>query len=122
VFGFVPPTFCLPQDLRLLERAMAEAGSRGKWIVKPPNAARGIGIRVVDAWEDIPKSKPTLVQQCGLACIVLVFWLGSPSRAQVPRQAVPCQRVQVYGRMRVWASRKTTKPPTNPMPPLPLIS
>lgn len=34
-FNFIPRTFILPQDTKLLRRAWEGVGSKQKWIVKP---------------------------------------------------------------------------------------
>ncbi|XP_028398329.1 tubulin polyglutamylase TTLL4-like isoform X2 [Dendronephthya gigantea] len=62
-FGFIPQTFVLPHDFRNLKRVWEEVGSRQKWILKPPASARGIGIRVVHKWTQIPKKRPVIVQK-----------------------------------------------------------
>lgn len=62
-FGFVPRTYVLPQDFRGFRQAWEKTGGREKWIVKPPAAARGTGIRVVHRWSQIPKKRPVIVQQ-----------------------------------------------------------
>ena len=36
-FGFVPQTFVLPYDFKLLKRAWDDGGNRQKWILKPVN-------------------------------------------------------------------------------------
>ncbi|CAM9607598.1 unnamed protein product [Lampetra fluviatilis] len=68
-FGFVPRSFVLPQDTRALRLAWAGGGGGGgggthvRWIVKPPASARGIGIKVVSKWSQLPKMRPLLVQR-----------------------------------------------------------
>eukprot|EP00730_Choanoeca_flexa_P008101 TRINITY_DN12441_c0_g3_i3.p1 TRINITY_DN12441_c0_g3~~TRINITY_DN12441_c0_g3_i3.p1 ORF type:complete len:891 (+),score=141.34 TRINITY_DN12441_c0_g3_i3:857-3529(+) len=62
-FDFVPETFCLPSDMHLLKRAWDAAGSRGKWILKPNASARGIGIKVIHQWAQVPKKKSVIVQR-----------------------------------------------------------
>ncbi|XP_038076530.1 tubulin polyglutamylase TTLL4-like isoform X2 [Patiria miniata] len=62
-YGFFPQTFCLPYDLKLLKRAWEDGGTKQKWILKPPASARGIGIRVVHKWNQIPRRKPVIVQR-----------------------------------------------------------
>ncbi|PAA73783.1 hypothetical protein BOX15_Mlig017268g3 [Macrostomum lignano] len=61
-FDFFPLTFCLPGDLKQLRRAWDDAGAKQKWIVKPPASARGIGIRVVNKWKQVPKRRAVVVQ------------------------------------------------------------
>ncbi|XP_076461978.1 uncharacterized protein LOC143294387 [Babylonia areolata] len=62
-FGFFPQTYVLPQDLKLLKRIWEDSTARQKWIIKPPASARGIGIRVVNKWNQIPRRKPIIVQK-----------------------------------------------------------
>ncbi|XP_072021319.1 tubulin monoglutamylase TTLL4-like [Amphiura filiformis] len=62
-FGFVPQTFCLPFDMKLLKRAWEDSNNKQKWILKPPASARGIGIRVIHKWSQIPKRKAVIVQR-----------------------------------------------------------
>ncbi|XP_046371170.2 tubulin monoglutamylase TTLL4-like [Haliotis rufescens] len=62
-FGFFPQTYVLPQDLKLLKRAWEDGGSKQKWIIKPPASARGIGIKVIHKWTQIPRRRPVIVQR-----------------------------------------------------------
>ena len=81
---FVPQTYILPHDLALLKKDW-EDGGKQKWILKPvsfcvlwaasctfsglflqPASARGIGIKVVNRWKDIPKKKAVIVQRLEL--------------------------------------------------------
>ncbi|KAF4520504.1 hypothetical protein B566_EDAN004827 [Ephemera danica] len=62
-FGFMPRTFILPQDIRLLRQAWEKTCGIERWIVKPPASARGTGIRVVHKWSQIPKKRPLVVQR-----------------------------------------------------------
>ncbi|KAA3678226.1 tubulin polyglutamylase TTLL4 [Paragonimus westermani] len=73
---FVPRTFCLPCDARLLKEVWSRQEvspfdcptnvigqpNRPRWIVKPPACARGIGVRVIRQWSDIPKQRHSIVQ------------------------------------------------------------
>ena len=84
--NFVPLTFVLPHDLRLLKREWGSGDhTKQKWILKPvsvrkretacveptvlflslfqPAAARGIGVRVIHKWNQIPKKRPIVVQK-----------------------------------------------------------
>ena len=62
-FSFLPRTFCLPADTKLLKKVWEKRGCRAKWIVKPPALARGTGISVVNKWSQIPKMRPLIVQK-----------------------------------------------------------
>uniref|UniRef100_A0A146MB87 Tubulin polyglutamylase TTLL4 n=2 Tax=Lygus hesperus TaxID=30085 RepID=A0A146MB87_LYGHE len=61
-FGFLPRTYVLPQDGKAL-RQVWDKSSKTKWIVKPPAAARGTGIKVINKWTQIPKKSPVIVQK-----------------------------------------------------------
>jgi len=62
-FGFLPRTFCLPADTKLLRKVWERKGGKGRWIVKPPALARGTGIKVVNKWSQIPRTRPLVVQR-----------------------------------------------------------
>ncbi|XP_025190868.1 tubulin polyglutamylase TTLL4-like [Melanaphis sacchari] len=61
-FGFIPTSYILPQETRLL-RQVWEKNDEDKWIIKPPASARGSGIRVVSKWAQVPKKIPLVVQR-----------------------------------------------------------
>ncbi|XP_071479544.1 tubulin monoglutamylase TTLL4-like [Diadema antillarum] len=62
-YSFFPQTFVLPFDLKLLKRAWEDGNSKQKWILKPPASARGIGIRVIHKWSQIPRRRAVIVQR-----------------------------------------------------------
>lgn len=63
-FGFMPRTYIIPQDLKMLRQMWPRYSQRNcKWIIKPPASARGTGIKVVNRWSQIPKRKPLIVQR-----------------------------------------------------------
>ncbi|XP_033108260.1 tubulin polyglutamylase TTLL4-like [Anneissia japonica] len=62
-FNFFPQTYVLPSDMKLLKRAWEDGGTKQKWIMKPPASARGIGIKVIHKWSQIPKRRPVIVQR-----------------------------------------------------------
>jgi len=62
-FGFLPRTFCLPADTKLLRKVWERKGGKGRWIVKPPALARGEGIKVINKWCQIPTARPLIVQR-----------------------------------------------------------
>ncbi|KAJ3093773.1 Tubulin polyglutamylase ttll4 [Physocladia obscura] len=57
---FLPATYFLPNQRRRLKLAF---GTHPCWIIKPPASARGIGIRVVNRWKDIPQRKDIIVSK-----------------------------------------------------------
>ncbi|ENN71095.1 hypothetical protein YQE_12028, partial [Dendroctonus ponderosae] len=64
-FGFLPHTYVLPQELKLLKQNWDFSGPNGgkdMWIIKPPASARGVGIKVINKWCHLPK-KTSLVCQ-----------------------------------------------------------
>ncbi|XP_054266333.1 tubulin monoglutamylase TTLL4-like isoform X2 [Macrosteles quadrilineatus] len=62
-FGFIPKTYVLPQDNKLLRAAWEKNCGKETWIVKPPASARGTGIKVIHKWTQIPKKCPLVVQK-----------------------------------------------------------
>ncbi|XP_063243169.1 tubulin monoglutamylase TTLL4-like isoform X3 [Bacillus rossius redtenbacheri] len=62
-FGFIPHTYILPQDTKVLRQAWERSCGKSRWIIKPPASARGTGIKVVHRWAQIPKKKPLVVQK-----------------------------------------------------------
>jgi len=63
-FNFLPQTFVLPWDKKLLRNCWDENQTKNnKYIIKPPAAARGIGIRVISKWKEIPTKRPVIVQK-----------------------------------------------------------
>ncbi|TGZ63110.1 hypothetical protein CRM22_007090 [Opisthorchis felineus] len=62
-FSFMPVTFCLPGDLEALKKVWDEEGDNQRWILKPPAAARGIGVRLITKWAQVPKKRPAIVQK-----------------------------------------------------------
>ena len=59
-FQYCPETFILPGDRRALKRNFS---SQSLWIVKPPASARGLGIKVISSWAQVPKKKPVIVSR-----------------------------------------------------------
>jgi len=62
-FGFMPQTYILPWDRKLLKNAWDDTHGKQKFILKPPAAARGIGIKVINKWTQIPQKKSVIVQK-----------------------------------------------------------
>ncbi|KAI5712289.1 hypothetical protein M8J75_007250 [Diaphorina citri] len=62
-FGFTPRTYVLPGDDKRLRASWERNCGNIKWIVKPPASARGIGIKVVHKWNQIPRKMPLVVQK-----------------------------------------------------------
>ncbi|KAA3676490.1 tubulin polyglutamylase TTLL4 [Paragonimus westermani] len=62
-FNFMPQTFCLPSDLEALKKVWDDEGPNQRWILKPPASARGIGVRLITKWSQVPKKRPAIVQK-----------------------------------------------------------
>ncbi|KAG5871717.1 hypothetical protein JTB14_008543 [Gonioctena quinquepunctata] len=64
-FGFLPHTYILPHELKLLKQSWEfKNGSGGEmWIIKPPASARGVGIKVINKWSQLPKKTSIVVQK-----------------------------------------------------------
>lgn len=61
-FGFLPQTYVLPHDLRLLRQVWSRSTVDVPWIIKPPASARGTGIQVIHQWNQLPRKRPLVVQ------------------------------------------------------------
>ncbi|CAL8084596.1 unnamed protein product [Calicophoron daubneyi] len=62
-YNYMPQTFCLPADLEALKKVWDEEGPNQRWILKPPASARGIGVRLITKWAQVPKKRPAIVQR-----------------------------------------------------------
>ncbi|XP_072393958.1 tubulin monoglutamylase TTLL4-like isoform X1 [Diabrotica undecimpunctata] len=64
-FGFLPHTYILPQELKLLKQCWEYKNGNGgeMWIIKPPASARGVGIKVINKWSQLPKKSSLIVQK-----------------------------------------------------------
>lgn len=64
-FGFLPLTYVLPQELKLLKQNWDFKNNGGKemWIIKPPASARGVGIKVINKWSQLPKKMSLVCQK-----------------------------------------------------------
>ncbi|RZC39534.1 tubulin polyglutamylase TTLL4-like, partial [Asbolus verrucosus] len=64
-FGFIPQTFILPQELKILKHNWEYKNGNGSdaWIIKPPASARGVGIKVINKWSHLPKKTSLVVQK-----------------------------------------------------------
>ncbi|KRT81953.1 hypothetical protein AMK59_5588 [Oryctes borbonicus] len=64
-FGFMPQTYVLPQDLKLLKQCWVNKNGSGDeiFIIKPPASARGVGIKVINKWNQLPKKTAIVVQR-----------------------------------------------------------
>jgi tubulin polyglutamylase TTLL4 len=64
-FGFIPQTFILPQELKILKQSWEykNGGGGEAWIIKPPASARGVGIKVINKWSQLPKKMSLVVQR-----------------------------------------------------------
>ncbi|VDK31702.1 unnamed protein product [Taenia asiatica] len=62
-FNFTPLTFCIPADLEKFKAVWDTEGAEHQWILKPPASARGLGVRVINKWSQIPKKRPLIVQR-----------------------------------------------------------
>jgi len=58
-YGFIPTTYILPRDRRLLKENWK---SNESYIMKPVASARGIGIKMVSKVDQIPKKRPVIIQ------------------------------------------------------------
>ena len=61
-FDFMPLTFILPADKKKISRYMSKHPD-SFWIIKPPNLYCGMGIKVVNKFNEIPNKKSQLCVQ-----------------------------------------------------------
>ncbi|CAG0883147.1 unnamed protein product [Cyprideis torosa] len=62
-FNYLPRTFILPDDAKELKEAMESQGNRARWICKPPASARGVGITVVQRYDQVKIRRTQVVQK-----------------------------------------------------------
>lgn len=67
LFNILPECFLLTRDRARLKQCWNKGSKNGankpKWILKPNACARGIGIRVITDWQQVPKKKSCLIQR-----------------------------------------------------------
>ena len=61
-FDFMPLTFILPADKKKISRHMSKHPD-SFWIIKPPNLYCGMGIKVINKFNEIPNKKSQLCVQ-----------------------------------------------------------
>jgi len=59
-FGFIPTTYILPRDRRLLRENWKQNET---YIMKPAASARGIGIKLVTKLDQVPKKRALIIQK-----------------------------------------------------------
>lgn len=59
-FGFIPTTYILPRDRRLLKENWH---NNETFILKPVASARGIGIKILNKFEQVPRKRAVVVQK-----------------------------------------------------------
>lgn len=95
-FGYLPRTFLLPGDSKLLRKAWERRGCGAKWIVKPPALARGSGIKVVNKWSQIPRAPRPLIVQRYVARPHLINGTKYDLRIYVLMTSVSPLRIYLY--------------------------
>jgi tubulin polyglutamylase TTLL4 len=58
--NFLPETYFLPHQRRSLKSNFDKSKL---WIIKPPASARGIGIKVISKWKQLPRKKEVIVSK-----------------------------------------------------------
>jgi len=59
-YGFLPTTYILPKDRKLLKDAWL---TNENFILKPSASARGIGIKILNKFDQVPKKRSVIVQK-----------------------------------------------------------
>ncbi|XP_076626725.1 tubulin monoglutamylase TTLL4 [Colletes latitarsis] len=62
-YDFMPQTYILPKETRKFESMWQKYGADSTWIIKPPSAGRGQGIKIINQWWEIPKWHSVIVQR-----------------------------------------------------------
>eukprot|EP00039_Didymoeca_costata_P006946 m.94882 g.94882 ORF g.94882 m.94882 type:complete len:1032 (+) comp13464_c2_seq1:103-3198(+) len=62
-FNYFPECYLLGRDRARLKQAWDRGGGKLKWILKPNASARGIGIRVIHQWSQVPMKKSCIIQR-----------------------------------------------------------
>lgn len=63
-FDIMPTTYILPQDRKTLRNIWEKTKPEDQyWIIKPPAAYRGDGIKICHKYKQIPKNTPIIVQK-----------------------------------------------------------
>lgn len=62
-YDFIAKTYILPRDRKLMKHDFEELGKHAVFIIKPPNAACGNGIKIVTKYEEVPRKKRLVVQR-----------------------------------------------------------
>lgn len=62
-YNFMPRTYVLPKEIQKFESMWSKHGMGTTWIIKPPSAGRGQGIKIVNQWWEIPKWHSVIIQR-----------------------------------------------------------
>ncbi|CAK9810172.1 Tubulin monoglutamylase TTLL4 [Anthophora plagiata] len=62
-YGLMPKTYVLPHEIKKFESMWYKNGIGTTWIIKPPAAGRGQGIKIVNQWWEIPKWHSMVIQR-----------------------------------------------------------
>ncbi|PBC32195.1 tubulin monoglutamylase TTLL4-like [Apis cerana] len=62
-YNFMPRTYILPKEIQKFESMWSRHGIGTTWIIKPPSAGRGQGIKIVNQWWEIPKWHSVIIQR-----------------------------------------------------------
>ncbi|XP_044294057.1 tubulin polyglutamylase TTLL4 isoform X3 [Varanus komodoensis] len=93
-FNFLPQSFILPQDIKLLKKAWEDCGSRQKWIVKPVGAHRHSDTDMDALWSPLlwtavlfsayPSNANTsrLFPSCNCTCLFSRYIFSEPASAR----------------------------------------